>query len=113
MGRDATGAILADLWVFDLSTSGWTRLDDGSDAEDPPARMGHSLVYDEAKATLVLVGGVAADAETLLADTWHFDGSTWSQATPVTALPAGAYHQAVYSNDTVVVFTNGEVWSYE
>ncbi|MEM7032744.1 MAG: LamG-like jellyroll fold domain-containing protein [Chloroflexota bacterium] len=115
-GRDATGVILADLWALDLTTTPaptWSQIDDGTDPTDPPARMAHSLVYDEERDTLVLIGGVADDAETLLADTWHFGSSGWSQATPSVAVPAGAYHQAVYTNHKIVLFINGEVWNYE
>ncbi len=60
----------------------------------------------------VLVGGVADDGDTLLDDTWHYD-DTWLEASPATALPATAYHQAIYDGDNIVVIADGEVWSYE
>ncbi|MCP4288612.1 MAG: DUF11 domain-containing protein, partial [Gammaproteobacteria bacterium] len=113
-GRNLTGTLLADLWAFDLISSTWTLLDDGGGGGDPPARMAHTLTYDPGLGKAVLTGGVVADGHTLLGDTWHYDETNgWQQATPGTALPARAYHQAVYTPDGIVLFSNGEVWQYE
>ncbi|RME56446.1 hypothetical protein D6779_10610, partial [Candidatus Parcubacteria bacterium] len=111
-GRNITGALLSDLWAFDLSTNSWQLLDDGGGGGGPPARMAHSLTYDPDTGDVVLAGGVAADGQTLLGDTWHYQAG-WSQATPATALPPRAYHRAVYAGDATLLFSDGEVWKYE
>lgn len=113
-GRNRNGTVLADFWMFDLATSDWTRLDDGGAGSSPPARMAHSLTYDEARNELVLVGGVAADGETILNDTWHYHQG-WSQPTLPQPISPQAYHQAVYDvrQQQIVLFSKGEVWRYE
>lgn len=113
-GRASDGAILADLWAFDPVGGTWSELDPGGGGGDPPARMAHTLTFDVLTGDTVLVGGVSADGETLLSDTWHYDAG-WVQASPTTTLPEQAYHQAVYdtSTNTTILFANREVWSYE
>jgi Galactose oxidase, central domain len=111
-GRTVTGTVLADLWAFDLGSSTWTSLNEGGGGGDPPARMAHTLSYDPGTGKAVLVGGVAANGETLLADTWLYQAG-WSQANPATPLPAHAYHQAVYAGDGLILVSNGEGWKYE
>jgi PKD repeat protein len=111
-GRSITGALLADLWAFDPVAESWQELDDGGGG-GPPARMAHTLTYDTAAGNVVLVGGVADDGETLLNDTWHYSQNGWVEANPATTLPARAYHQAVYGNNAIILFSNGEVWNYE
>jgi hypothetical protein len=111
-GRSATGALLADLWAFDLSTETWQFLDDGGGGGGPPARLGHSLTYDPALGAAVLVGGSLDNGDTRLGDTWHYQDG-WSEANPATVLPPRAYHQAVDTPDGIVLFSHGEVWRYE
>ncbi|MCP4995287.1 MAG: PKD domain-containing protein, partial [Gammaproteobacteria bacterium] len=111
-GQASDGTTLADLWAFDLASQQWTELDPGGGGGDPPARLAHSLSYDPGLGQTVLVGGVAADGFTLLSDTWHYDGA-WLEASPVTTLPATAYHQAVYTDDETIIVADGVVWSYE
>jgi hypothetical protein len=109
-GRSITGSLLADLWTFDFDTDAWTELDGGGGG-GPPGRMAHSLTYDGLAGNVVLGGGIDAD-ETLLGDTWLYQGG-WTEATPDTALPPRAYHRAVYTDDGIILFSNGEVWNYE
>ncbi|MCP4410830.1 MAG: hypothetical protein GY807_24445, partial [Gammaproteobacteria bacterium] len=74
----------------------------------------HSLTYDSGLDKAVLIGGVADDGDTLLDDTWHYDDANgWQQAIPNTTLPPRAYHQAVHTPAGIVLFSNGEGWSYE
>lgn len=110
-GRDATGALLADTWSFDPATSAWSE----DTASGPAARMAHGLVYDPTQAVFVLVGGAADDGDTILHDTWHYDGAGWTEASPTTAAPTTAYHRLVYDNTKyrMVLFTNFETWEYK
>jgi hypothetical protein len=70
------------------------------------------LTYDNETHSTVLVGGVADDGESLLSGTWHFQ-NTWIVANPPTAIPARAYHKAVYTNNAIILFSNQEGWKYE
>jgi uncharacterized repeat protein (TIGR01451 family) len=111
-GRTVTGTLLADLWTFDPISETWTELDDGGGGGGPPTRMAHTLTYDAATGNVVLVGGVTNEGDTLLNDTWHYrDG--WAEVTPATTLPGQAYHQAIYGDNAIILFSNGEVWRYE
>ncbi len=75
--------------------------------------MAHSLTYDSATGKVVLVGGVAGDGDTLLTDTWHYSQNGWTETTSGTGPAQPAYHQAVYGDNAIILFSNGEVWRYE
>jgi hypothetical protein len=45
----------------------------------PPARYGGRMVYDEARGVVVLFGGAAQLNQVRYADTWEWNGSTWTQ----------------------------------
>ena len=77
-----------DLPEFDLTDPGG----------GPPGRQAHSLTYDPGSGDVILVGGVAAEGDTLLGDTWHYRGG-WREATA--PLPPRAYHQIVYNSGMV------------
>jgi hypothetical protein len=76
--------------------------------------MAHSLTYDPANGSTVLIGGVIDDGETLLGDTWHYQNG-WIEANPTTPIPPSAYHQVVYNtmSQTIVLVSNEKVWIYE
>jgi hypothetical protein len=109
-GRSITGSLLADLWAFDFDTETWSELDGGGGG-GPPGRMAHSLTYDVLAGNVVLAGGIDAD-ETLLGDTWLYQDG-WTEANPTTPLPSRAYHRAVYTDDGIILVSDGEVWKYE
>ncbi len=121
-GRTITGTLLADLWAFDPVSETWTELDDGS-GTGPSARMAHSLTYDPDIGKVVLVGGVTDEGDTRLGDTWHHTppsfpplGGTeggWTEADPATPLPPLAYHQAVYADNAIILFSARQLWRYE
>lgn len=54
----------------------------------PSARTGARAAYDAVHSTVVLFGGVQSATATYLADTWTFNGTSWSHALP-TAAPSG------------------------
>jgi uncharacterized repeat protein (TIGR01451 family) len=113
-GRSVTGTTLADLWAFDLAASAWIELTDPGGG--PPARQAHSFTYDPDTRQAVLVGGVTGNGDTLLGDTWHYSVQAgWVESNPGMALPPRAYHQVVYdgATQTLVLFSNGEVWRHE
>ncbi len=55
----------------------------------PPARTGAALAYDPVDHVTLMFGGMAAGG-TVLADTWTWDGSAWSEQHPATAPSARA-----------------------
>ena len=80
---------LSDTWVSDDSGVTWTQTCGGSlPACGPASRMGASLAWDGAH--FVLFGGMipSGSSNTLLADTWVFDGKTWSPVCGTGTLPA-------------------------
>jgi hypothetical protein len=69
-------------WTFDGTI--WTQ---AAPAASPPARSGHSMVYDIARERVVMRGGTDCDCFTsagfstgVFRDTWEWNGSTWTQA---------------------------------
>src|SRR5262249_9481293 len=45
----------------------------------PPARALHGMAYDSTRGVVVLYGGESVYNSVNLADTWEWDGSTWTQ----------------------------------
>ena len=69
---DDTIVMFDDMWVFDGQA--WTEI-----AKDGPgARFGHAMAFDEKRRVVVLFGGETADG--VKADTWEWNGVTWSRA---------------------------------
>jgi hypothetical protein len=62
----------------------WSAL---SPPKSPPGLVGASAAYDSTNSTIVLFGGHLATGQ-LSAQTWVWDGSTWSQAAAFGASPA-------------------------
>ena len=100
--------ILADTWKWDGTN--WTQR---TPATSPPARAGHSLAHDSARGRVVLFGGVGSFRdETLreflefLGDTWDWDGTRWTQPTPVMGPQARHLHALAYdaARGRVVLF---------
>lgn len=111
---DGAGAI----WQFDGSA--WTAV---ATPGAPPPRTGAGLAYDAARQRLVLFGGVDAGLAPL-ADTWEWDGSSWSQQLPALSPPGGGNTMA-WDGQRVVLVTaqvsagttstwtwNGTAWSH-
>jgi len=81
-GSDDSSGYLADTWVFNGST--WTQL---SPSTSPPGRLGASMATLTAgpdAGDVVLFGGWDYSSG-ILADTWLFNGSTWTQLSPPTS----------------------------
>lgn len=73
----------------------------------PPARMAHALVYDPVRQLTTAAGGRSvSDSGNSLADTWSWDGQTW---TPQTAgLPNRGYMMGAFDlNRQVTVLYGG------
>ncbi|MEO8181354.1 MAG: hypothetical protein ABI895_21160 [Deltaproteobacteria bacterium] len=72
----------------------------------PPARMGHTLVYDAARAVTLAAGGrPAADTGASFSDTWAWDGRSW--ASVAAGLPARGFITGTYDSGRGVSLTYG------
>lgn len=100
-GRTAT-TTLGDTWELDFATTPatWTQV---ATSVAPPPREDMFFEFDPTLNRVVMYGGYDTDTDTLLGDTWEFDGTEWRDATPlvppVDAPPAllrtaGAYDSA-------------------
>lgn len=68
----------------------------------PSLRTGASMAFDEARNVVVLFGGSGG-----LADTWTWDGKSWSQQHPTVVPPARAGAGMTYNPDTKLVLMWG------
>ncbi len=59
-----------DTWIFEKGT--WTKI---ASSESPPARLQHTLAYDEQRKKMVLFGGFqkVENEKTVFGDTWEWD----------------------------------------
>lgn len=73
-GRNAGGTTFGDTWEWD--SEDWARRDDLP--LSPPARWAQSMAYDEDQGLTILYGGLTG-INGQYADTWSYDGQTWTQ----------------------------------
>ena len=82
-GDLADGADLTSTWTWNGST--WTKQ---HPATHPSGRSDASMAYDAATGNIVLFGGVNFGGPSghvqYLADTWTWNGSTWTKQSPAT-----------------------------
>jgi hypothetical protein len=94
---------LADTWVFDGTT--WTQK---IVSQHPSARDSHAMAAFGSK--VLLFGGEVASGQsfTPLAETWIWDGSTWTQYTG-TPQPSARFYSsmATFGNEVVLFGGNG------
>jgi len=91
---------LDSTWSFNGTT--WTKL---SPSTSPPSRFSAAMAYDPNTSQVVLFGGCdgingSTGQCNALTDTWTWDGSNWTQATPQSSPPTDPGGQG----------TNGMVW---
>jgi hypothetical protein len=80
-GDENCNNYFGDTWAWDGTQ--WTLLVDA--ASGPGPRGDCSMAFDEARGVLVLYGGYRNPCTGALGDTWEFDGTTWTNRTPVPA----------------------------
>ena len=92
---------LGDTWTWDGST--WTPR---HPATSPSARDSMGMAFDAARGDVVLFGGHASGTCCNQADTWTWDGTTWTQQHPATSPPGRGLIGMTYDADHsgVVVF---------
>jgi uncharacterized repeat protein (TIGR02543 family) len=91
----------SDTWVWDGTN--WTNV---TPVNSPPARGGAAMAYDGARQVVVLYGGSAPGFFNILGDTWTWDGSSWTQATPAAAPSARSSAVMAYDpgNQNTILF---------
>lgn len=110
----------ADLWAYSFDQNQWREIQPSG--SKPPARFGHTLVFDPVRRRLILFGGQAAG---FFNDTWAYDisNNAWTKLNPSGALPNERYgHSAIYetAGDRLIVshgFTDDgrfdDTWAFE
>jgi len=77
-GSAGQGRATGDTWEYDGTA--WTRV---AVAEPPPPRQAHAMVYDQRRKRTVLFGGMGSakpgQPPPSLADTWEYDGRSWTR----------------------------------
>lgn len=102
-GRNDMAQTFDDLWAWDGSA--WSTV---TQTGQPPARSYPAAAYDVARDRWVLFGGARAGSgpDSVLADTWEWDGTTWIQREPTISPPPRWGAVAVYdrARQRIVVF---------
>jgi len=106
-----------DLWEWNGTT--WTQLN--VEPPLPPARHGHSFVFDTLRGTAIVFGGYT-DAAGFLSDTWELHGSSWIHRPAIGPAARAVQQRAAFdSSREVVVLCGGhhadnaaynDVWWY-
>lgn len=110
----------ADTWTYDPVADTWASLQ--SFDTPPAARHSHSMVYDSARARVLLFGGYGVG---YLSDLWEYDpaAGVWTELHPAGTSPAARIGQAmVYDSvrDKVILFggqliggVDNDTWEYD
>jgi len=85
------GAFKDDLWEWD----GANWIDRSPATGRPPARAGHAMVFDPVRRNVIVFGGRASD-NTLLGDTWAWNGSAWTELAPTLSPPPTEHVQLAF-----------------
>ena len=114
----AGGGFLNDTWEWDGTT--WANVTPAAGAPSPSPRTQSVMTYDAQRHRIVLFGGmhaVAGSPPVLLGDTWEWDGTSWTQATPATAPSARDGQLMVYDDaqQRVVLYGgfSAETWLWD
>jgi hypothetical protein len=86
-GRDAAGNNRNDVWALahangEGATGRWIRLIADAAAGSPPARSGHSAVYDTVNNRMIIFGGCSANCAPVLNDVWVLANANGIGGTP-------------------------------
>jgi hypothetical protein len=107
LATDQGASALSDTWEWDGTT--WAQV---TTAAAPPARGIHgAIAYDSSRKKVVIRGGGTVPGTATFADTWTYDGTTWTEVTgagpSARVAPAVAFDKA---RNEVVLFGGGN-WS--
>jgi hypothetical protein len=99
-GRGAAGAVLGDLWQFELETDTWTELRPTTDG--PPGRFGHTANWVPDVGLVVWSG----QGSRFFDDIWRYDPAVnaWAELPSLGAVPAARY------GSCASLGPDGELW---
>jgi hypothetical protein len=113
--------VSAETWLYDAALDQWTL----AVVAGPPGRRVHAMAFDAARGEVMLFGGLADRVQAphleYLADTWTWNGTSWTQRLPTHAPAERALHSMVYDSDRgrVVLFggvrgpVHGDTWEWD
>lgn len=100
----------SETWTFDADTRTWT----ARSPAGPGPRMDAAMAYDAVRQEVVLFGGLVSVTGNFSsgfeynksAQTWVWNGTTWTLRSPPTSPPARSNHSMAYdaSRDRVILF---------
>lgn len=117
-GRDANGDNLNDVWILTnanrLGGSGqWLNLIPNGASGSPPARSGHSAVYDSANNIMIIFGGCSGYCTPALNDVWTLSNANGIGGTPVWTQLSLSGGPAARTNAAVAYDqANNRMWVY-
>lgn len=109
-----------DLWSYSLTQKRWTEV--AASGTPPPARFGHTVVFDSVRRRLIVFAGQGG---VFFSDVWAFDiaAGSWKQLSADNAGPSRRYgHSGIYetARDRMVIshgFTNAgrfdDTWAFD
>jgi cysteine-rich repeat protein len=109
-GDNGNGVAFGDTWTWDGAA--WTLL---APPTSPPPRLDHAMTFDPIRGKIVLFGGSRGNdgSNTPLADTWEFDGTTWSPLATATAPAARSRHAMAFDPVRgIVVIVGGNIGTF-
>jgi hypothetical protein len=89
-GLDGTGQS-SETWEWDGNV--WQLR---TPSKAPQARHAHAMAYDWLRAKVVLFGGRGPGAISVFGDTWEWDGTVWTQLSPMVAPAARSGHAMAF-----------------
>ena len=81
-GRSASGTLVNQLWVYDITSATWTQKTNWNCAPCPTARAVHSIAYDNNKNKFIIFGGYHVGGHSFETnETWTYDlaTNTWTK----------------------------------
>jgi len=108
-----------DTWEYNITTNSWMNM---NPPIAPPARYGHTLVYDELRNKIILFGGWGYNG--FYNDTWTYDIllNNWTKTNPQSAPLPRMDHTMIYdsSHDDLILFGGSaenaffsDTWNYD
>ena len=111
-GLTTVTATFGDTWIWDGNN--WTQK---FPANSPTARWGHAMAYDAAHQQIVLFGGQSSTDITAgsLTDTWVWDGTNWTQKTPISSPYFSFSPQMAYDGvrQQIVLYDAASTWAWD
>jgi hypothetical protein len=111
------GCLLDDTWVWDGVN--WS---EQFPIIHPSARIQHAMAFDASRGEVVLFGGRLAVFPSDFADTWIWNGVTWTQKSPISSPPPTGGHGLAFDSVSARVilfggydnggFSRNDTWSW-